>query len=584
MDSLEVQVCFGLTPGRRGPKFTKIFVNYSSIIGDDAPQDKSAMTPSSTANPDQPRTGTPLRVLVAGFQHETNTFAPVLADWAAFHRGDSFPAYARGEVNLQRFDGVNIPLGGFLSVAREHGWQLSASVWAGATPSAQVTEDAFERIAGAIVDDVKQALATGLDAIYLDLHGAAVAEHVDDCEGELLLRLRALTGPDMPIVVSLDLHANVTRTMLEQADALTAYRTYPHIDMGDTGRRAAHALLNRLALGRRPAYAWQPLPFLIPLNTQSTWNEPARSLYLAMQRDDADLGCSTEFCMGFPAADFDGCAPVIWSHAADAVTAQTAVQRNLARIAEPAQWRLDIQPAAQTVAWALQQCQQADAQLAAEQAASEVPSTRADSGTALTAPIVIADTQDNPGAGGTAQTTGVLHALLQAQAGRLYPQRVAVGLFFDPELAQRAHQHAVGDSFDASVGQAIPGFDQQLTDPPVQGRFRVVGLSDGACTLRGPMMTGSTVQLGLSAALEIDGILIGVISGKSQLLDREKLRILGIEPEAMRIIVVKSSHHFRADFTPIASQVVSTKAHGPMAADPGDLAWQRLGAGVRTRP
>jgi microcystin degradation protein MlrC len=166
------------------------------------------------------------RILIAGFQHETNTFAPSLADWAAFTRGDGFPAFVRGAAMVAQMDGVNIPIGGFIDAARTHGWTLVPSCWAGATPSSYVTRDAFERIAAAVLEDVAAArLGGGLDGIYLDLHGAAVAEHADDAEGELLARLRAAVGPGVPIVASLDLHANVTARMWREADALVAYRT-----------------------------------------------------------------------------------------------------------------------------------------------------------------------------------------------------------------------------------------------------------------------------------------------------------------------------------------------------------------------
>ena len=168
------------------------------------------------------------RVLIAGYQHETNTFAPSKADWAAFCRGDSFPAYERGQNMQTQLTGVNIPIGGFIDEAKTRGWQLIPSVWAGAIPSAHVTRDAFERIASDICEDVRQAMQQGLDAVYLDLHGAAVSEHLQDTEGELLARVRQLIGP-RPLVASLDLHANVTPRMLAQADALASYRTYPQI-------------------------------------------------------------------------------------------------------------------------------------------------------------------------------------------------------------------------------------------------------------------------------------------------------------------------------------------------------------------
>ncbi|MGV7244606.1 M81 family metallopeptidase, partial [Caballeronia sp. M23-90] len=186
-------------------------------------------------------------ILFAGFQHETNTFAPSKAAYENFERGEGFPLMSRGADVLGLRD-VNIPAGGFIRAAEAAGHTLVPVIWAGASPSAHVTVDAFERITGEIVEAAR---TRKFDAVYLDLHGAMVAEHVDDGEGELLERVRnvidvidKVAGKHVPIVASLDLHANVTERMLRSADALVAYRTYPHVDMADTGARAA-ALLER---------------------------------------------------------------------------------------------------------------------------------------------------------------------------------------------------------------------------------------------------------------------------------------------------------------------------------------------------
>lgn len=496
------------------------------------------------------------RVLLAGYQHETNTFAPSPADWAAFTRGDGFPAFQRGQAVLDTFRGVNAPVGGFIDEAAARGWTLIPSAWAGATPSSYVTEDAFERIAGAIVEDTRAALARGLDAIYLDLHGAAVAVHALDSEAELLARLRALVGPQLPIVASLDLHANVTPAMLQTADAMVSYRTYPHVDMAATGARAAGLLARRLALGRREPVTARRLPFLIPLNAQSTWLEPARRHYELLGELDERLGTVTSFCMGFPAADFDGCAPMVWSHGEQA---EAAAGTLFAAVSEPAPWRLDVREARQAVADAL----------AAAATASR--------------PVVVADTQDNPGAGGDSNTTGLLHALLAQGAGKRFPGQVCLGMLFDPQAAERAQAVGLGGSFEGTLGRSVPYFGG-MTDAPVAGRFTVTALSDGVTTLKGPMMTGLPTAFGPSACLDIDGVRVAVVSGKAQLLDREMLRMVGVQPETQRIVVVKSSNHFRADFTPIASQVIVAKAPGPMAVDPADLPWTRLPASVRRQP
>lgn len=502
------------------------------------------------------------RILIAGYQHETNTFAPSLADWAAFNRGDSFPPFMRGAAMQDALTGVNIPVGGFIDAAKARGWQLVPSAWAGAIPSSHVTEDAFERIAAAILDDVDAACrsSSGLDGVYLDLHGAAVAQHAADSEGELLARVRQRVGPGVPVVASLDLHANVTHRMLDQADALVAYRTYPHVDMADTGILAAELLARRFKAGGKQPLAHQRLPFLIPLNAQSTWMQPAQGLYEALRALDAEHGTCLSFCMGFPASDFAECAPMVWGHGPTPEATQAAVQALYRRVAEPGQWQQQILSARDAVAQAM----------ALAEGASK--------------PVVIADTQDNPGAGGDSNTTGLLHALLAQGAGRRYPGQVALGLVFDPEAARMACAAGVGAELDLAVGRAVPTFTGQDSDPPVRGRFKVQAVSDGRCTLVGPMMTGVSVHLGPSACLVIDGVQVAVVSGKKQLLDRALLRMLGVHTEQQRIVVVKSSNHFRADFQPHASAVLVAKAAGPMAAEPADLPWRHLPETIRRRP
>ena len=397
-------------------------------------------------------------------------------------------------------------------------------------------------------------LAVGPVAVVSLMTAAAVAEHA---EGELLARVRALIGEDMPLMASLDLHANVTQSMLTLSDALVAYRTYPHIDMAETGDRAADLLQRRLRLGRREAVAVHRLPYLISLNAQSTWLQPAKDIYAAMADIDREHTCVLSFCMGFPAADFEECAPVLWAYGPTPSQAQAAVDTLSALASPPAQWRMDFLSAREAVTQALA--------LAAQH----------------TRPVLIADTQDNPGAGGDSNTTGMLHALLQQGAGQRYPQAVALGLLFHPEVAAVACAAGVDADIDVVLGVSVSTY-AGMSDAPLAARAKVLAVSEGRCVLKGPMMRGMTSQLGASACLDIQGVLVAVVSGKAQLFDREMLRTVGITPEAMKLIVLKSSNHFRADFEPIASHVLVAKAAGPMAADPADLPWRKLSPLTRT--
>jgi microcystin degradation protein MlrC len=503
------------------------------------------------------------RIFIAGFQHETNTFAPSPADWAAFERGSSYPPYSRGAAMLDLLAPGSLPAAGFIDVARERGWALVPSVWAGATPSAHVTRDAFERIAGDLLDDLRAALRAGpLDGMLLDLHGAAVAEHVDDAEGELLQRIRAVTGPDLPIVATLDLHANVSGRMLCHADAFTVYRTYPHVDMRDCGRRAAAVLSGLLADGRQGWHtASRRLPYLLPLNTQCTLLEPALGLMARLAALEAEHGVQLEFAMGFPAADIADCGPHVFGHGRDAAAVERGVDALAAEV-DAVRGRFALQ-------W-----------LAPRDAVQEALRLAQDA----TAPVVIADTQDNPGAGGDSNTTGLLHALLAEGAGQCHPGRVVLGLLVDPESAAAAHAAGVGATLMLRLGRAVRAFDGTLTDAPIEAEVTVQALSDGVVALHGPMTAGSTVRLGPCARVDVHGVQVLLASAKCQMLDLDLCRFLGVEPERMAIIVVKSSVHFRAAFTPVASHILVAKAPGPMAADPADLPWTKLPREIALRP
>ena len=162
--------------------------------------------------------------------------------------------------------------------------------------------------------------------------------------------------------------------------------------------------------------------------------------------------------------------------------------------------------------------------------------------------------------------------------------QVALGLMYDAAAGRAAHEAGVGAEIELALGTAVPTYTGRPSDPPLRGRYTVRALGDGVCTLTGPMMRGLTVRLGPCACLEIEGVRIAVVGGKKQLLDRELLRMVGIHAERMRIIVVKSANHFRADFEPHASHVLVAKAAGPMAADPADLPWRKLPESIRRRP
>lgn len=490
------------------------------------------------------------RIAVGGFLHETNTFAPTKATYADFVHGGGWPAMAHGGDVLKTMRNINVGLSGFNEAAESRGWELVPTVSCGASPSAHVTEDAFERVVKEIIDGI--ATAGPLDAVYLDLHGAMVTEHLDDGEGEILARVRKLIGNDLPLVVSLDLHANVTPEMVAHADALIAYRTYPHVDMAETGRAAAEHLALLLSSKQRFAKAFRQLPFLIPISWQCTNDQPTKSIYqkLAALQDDAVPTLS--FAPGFPAADFAHCGPSVFAYgrtqadadaAADTVAALIESHENDfdGRIYTPDEGVLHAMELARTAK----------------------------------RPIVIADTQDNPGAGGDSDTTGMLRALVRNNA-----TRAATGVIYDPASAKEAHAAGVGATITLSLGgkSGIPG------DAPYKETFIVEKLSDGQFVAPGPYYGGRDMEMGPSACLRIGGVRVVVSSHKAQLADQAMYRYVGIEPTEQSILVNKSSVHFRADFEPIAEQLLICAAPGAMPADTAALPWRRLRPGIRTKP
>ncbi len=488
-----------------------------------------------------------MNILVAGFQHETNTFAPTKASYENFVNGEDFPGLARGEDILELLT-VNIPISGFIQRMREAGHTVTPVIWAGAGASAHVTTDAYERIAGEILEAVTTA---AYDAIYLDLHGAMVAEHLDDGEGELLARVRAVVGLDMKVLVSIDSHANVTEKLLSLANGVVAYRTYPHIDMADTGRRAGNLLLALMNSHVPARLVAKRVPFLIPVNSMSTMLQPARGVYDLLEELEKTDVLSLSFAPGFPAADFPECGPVVWGYGFDQAKIDHAVSMLFTRICNPEdQWAVQFEEPDAAVQRAMQIARSASR------------------------PVIIADTQDNPGVGGDSNTMGMLRALLKAGA-----QGAAIGLIRDPAAAAAAHKAGVGARIEISLGGC-----PQIGDEPFKGTFEVEALSEGKFVFGGPMMNGKHADMGLMARLRIDGVLVAVSTQKAQLLDRNMYRTVGIEPSDMKILVNKSSVHFRADFAAIAEEILVARAPGPFIADPSQLPWRHLGAGMRTRP
>jgi len=486
------------------------------------------------------------RIAVGGFQAEINSFAAKKTQYEDFLDIALRPYAQRATPLLEGARQTNWGISGFCAEALQRGHEIVPTTWAFAQPAAEVTDGAFESICGDLVAGI---VAAGpLDAVFLCLHGAMVAESYEDADGEILRRVRAAVG-NIPIVATLDLHANVTREMVALATVLVVYRTYPHLDMADSGRRAAQLLDSILMTGRAPAKAFRKLPFLIPPVWQCTTIEPAKTLYAKLAASETGPVVSLSFAEGFPGSDIRDCGPAVLAYAEHQDDAERAAAALCGLVEER---EVDFAGHTFTPEAALAESQR-----------------RYDG-----RPVVLADTQDNPGGGGTSDTVGVLRALLDSQV-----TGAALAVFYDPAAAAAAHAGAIGSELELSLGARPPS-----AETPVRGRFVVEALSDGTVSCKGPMLRGQTLRLGPTALLRLGGVRIVVASARIQPYDQEIFRHLGVEPASQRLLVLKSTVHFRNDFEAIASAVLIVDSPGINVTDPRRLEYRKLRADVRVSP
>jgi microcystin degradation protein MlrC len=320
--------------------------------------------------------------------------------------------------------------------------------------------------------------------------------------------------------------------------------------MKPAGAQAARLLLRMIREGRRPAKAFRELDFWTPLPAQCTLVGPMAEVMAERARlAEAEGVWELGFCFGFPYADFPGCGMAIAAYADTPAQAERAAAALAAFIAaKEHDFALGVLPAAEGVARAM---------------------ARRDA----SGPVVLADTQDNPGGGGHGDTTGLLAELIRQDA-----QGAVLAPMNDAEAAAACHAAGEGATIELDLGGKSDG-------APLRVTALVERLSDGKFTLTGPMGRGNPADLGPSALIRVaPGVRVIVVSRKMQGHDQALFRHLGVEPAEQRIIAVKSSVHFRADFQPIASEVIVVTAPGPVVADPAVLPFTRLRPGLRLRP
>jgi microcystin degradation protein MlrC len=475
-----------------------------------------------------------LRVAIGEIKQESNSFSPLPTTLDSF--ADGYLLF--GDEIGPRLQQTNCEVAGFLSL---DGIEPIPTVAAWSLSGGPLSSDAFAFLKGELLARVQA--AGPLDGILLALHGAMLAEGIDDADGAILAELRAQVGPALSIVVTLDLHANVTQLMVDACDLLVPYRTYPHVDQADTGERAARFLRQIIYEGLRPVTALEKIPMLVYSENQQTTHGPMAHLMnragaLATQPgmvaasvlpvqpwlDVPDLGMSV-----LATADGDG-----------------ALARQHARALASEAWQLrkafdiELVPIEEAIRLAL-----------------ESPG-----------PVVLADSADSTGSGSPGDSTAILAALLRAPLTK--PALLTV---VDPEAAMAALEAGIGAQISISLGGKI----DHIFNRPVEVTATVLQLvEDGSFRMSGPAFTGLDFNMGRAAVLAAGQVHILVTERRVWTHDPALYRAMDLEPATAQIVVVKSPNLFRASYEPIASRILLVDGPGASTSNYARLPFRKI--------
>ena len=483
-----------------------------------------------------------IKVGIAMMSHETNTFSPVLTDLARFSGGRDRPL--SGDAATAVYRDTATCLGGYIEVAEQRGAEIVMGIAAGAPPSGPVEDDCYAYMTDAIVT-----LAGTVDALLLDLHGAMVTKSLADGEGELLARIRT-SYPDLPIAVSLDMHANITEQMVSNCSVLTGYHTYPHIDMDATARRSANIFFDMLEGKCQPVMHWGNAPMLPHVMRQGTDDYPNQALQDQAIQLEAESCLGVSVFTGFPHADIHDAGLSVVVVTDNKATHAASVRDALLDAAWQDRDKFVYQP--EPLAVSMQRAQD----LANE---------------AGDGPILILDHYDNTASGGTMDTTEVLAAVLEAGL-----QDVAVFGFYDPEVVEQMISAGVGAEITVELGGKLPMPALAEQSKPLRLTGEVKLISNGKFKARVAMSRGLTINMGRSAVLTVNGVDIAVISRHIEPYDPECFRCLGMEPSQRKYIMLKSRIHYRVGFRDLARDVVECAGVGVCTSDYSQLTFDQV--------
>ena len=477
-----------------------------------------------------------MRIAIGCIGHETNTFSPVATTLDNFKRG----SYYRGDEIITAFRGTRTITGGFLDIAEHLNLQPVPLLWAFATPSGMVEHSAYETLKAEFLDLLQN--AGKLDGVLLDLHGAMVTDGFEDAEGDLIHAVREIVGETW-IVTTLDLHANITAQMADDSDVIIGFDTYPHIDCYERGFEAGQLLFGMNEGKIQPTMAYRQLPLLTAPPAQCTMKAPMIGVLNALHALETKPGVVTAtLSMGFPFADItDAGVSILVTTNGDMALAETYADQFASDIWE---MRTAFTFNLHTVESAIEIANETDGK-----------------------PIVLADGADNPGGGGPCDGTTILQKFIAADV-----QDAVIAVIADPESVAQAVDAGVGNNVQLNVG----GKTDTQHGTPVALTGYVKTLSDGRFILKGPMGRGTVGNMGRTAVIQVGGVEIILTERRIQPYDAEVLRSVGIEPQTRKLIALKSAVHFRADYTPIAHQILDVDTPGVHSPNLFNYDYQKL--------
>lgn len=479
-----------------------------------------------------------MRAFIAWLNTETNTFSPMPTSYRSFAEGGYLVHKGQHDEDMKD---STLPVFTFRRLAEARGWEVVESLTAVADPAGKTVRSVYETFRQEILDDLQSALP--VDVVFLDLHGAMVADGYDDCEGDLLAHIREIVGPDVPVGVELDPHSHLTEAMVENATVLVMEKEYPHIDSAERTEDAFHILADTMEGKIRPHMSVFDCRTI--LDALHTTREPGQSLVSHIKRleekDDEILSIS--LCHGFSWGDVPGMGTKVLVVTDNNPEKGAALAEELGR--KIFDLRYDIVVDYVSVDETLDQ-------------ALEILSS--DPGK----PIVISDTTDNPGGGAPGDSTFILKALLNRGI-----EGVVIATIWDPIAAGIAADAGEG----ARLALRIGGKMGPSSGDPVDVHAQVIKVKENATQTFGKNVV---ITIGDAVVIRVDGIDIILNTTRRQIYGVDCLTNLGIDPAQKHIIVVKSSQHFYASFAPIAAEVLYCVAPGALVMNTRDIPYQRI--------